>query len=96
MSTQKVYAWAHETDTDDCVLDEMISTLIDCSEFVQENEQGALQEIDEWFEETCEISTEPKEDNYIIYEVKVSVVPKKLVHKKGVIQIDTNVKDIKN
>lgn len=96
MATQKLYAWAHETATDDVVLNEMIFTLINCSDFVCEDKQDALQEIDEWFEETCEMSTEPKEDNYIIYEIKVSVVPKKLVRKEGVIRISTNVKDIES
>lgn len=96
MSTQKVYAWAHETDTDDVILDEMISTLVNCSDFVREDEQGALQEIDEWFQETCEMTAEPKDEDYIVYEVKISVVPKKFVHKEGIIQITTNVKDIEN
>lgn len=94
MDNKKFYVWGNILDSEESIFSDVIRVLEWEADNVNSCEEEALKEIHKYFEEDCTTSALEQQDDFIIYELNVTIKPKKIVHKKGVMKFSTETENI--
>lgn len=97
MTTNKLYAWGFKTTTADDVAKEALETLTECSEYLYESQDKAIETINEYFNDNFDpFSANTLKKDFLVFEIDIKIKPKKIIHKKGNVKITTKVEKMKN
>ena len=95
MTTNRLYACGFETTTMDDVAKEVLETLAECSAHLYESQDEAIKTIDEYFDDSFDpFNPNTLKKDYLVFEIDIKIKPKKVIHKKGNVNITTKIEKI--